>query len=206
MRIDNMTQYRLEFPPWLNVMETHGAWQEAIDLLYENWKKAPNNLNNTICLGGEIWYVLYLHSISKSDPAKSFPAINEDLLLARLVEVTRFGIAYFSNNAVFCSYFGYMIKVIPYFFYTDTEPYILTKDCFARQEAAINLMREAYAIEPGNPFAKVMYYETDNSAEYYLACDELWKQTPVAQWGDSEVSQYFMRIMNGDAKSDETTG
>lgn len=192
-----MTQYLLQFPRCIIDMEQKGQWQEATDFLYEEWKKDPRNLNLLICSGAEIWYALYLKSVFDSAPNGDSFAVNKSLLERRLVEVARYGFEIFSENPVFCGYFGYMIKVIPFIFHTDEKPYILAKDSLARQISAIQMMRKAFVLEPNNPFTKVMFYEIDGGEEYIDACCELWKHTPVSRWGDSEVSQYFLRILNG---------
>lgn len=63
------------------------------------------------------------------------------------------------------------------------------------------MMHYSYKLAPHSPFTKAMQYESEyygKDTPYYDACKEIWSQVTPTQWGDSEVQQYFFRILNGD--------
>lgn len=192
-----MTQYNLIFEPETKVFESQHQWISAAAVQYHLWKKDPINLNSLICAGTQAWYGILAIDNDKLNPNSSVKHVDgeDEILYSMLTEITRCGEQYFLHNAVFNAYFGYMMKVMPYFFLDYAGDYD------GWQAKGIGMMQHAYSLEPENPLAKAMYYESQDIArttQYNDACKELWSTMTLEQWGDGEVQQYFFRILQGE--------
>lgn len=192
-----MTQYNLFFEPEIKALEARHQWISAALLQYHLWKKDPMNLNAILCAGTQVWYGILAIDYDMLNPKYSQKNIDQDdeILYSMLMEITRWGEKHFLHNAVFNVYFGYMIKVMPYFF-LDYEG-----DYDGWQSKGIGMIGYAYRVEPENPLVKAMYYESlggDIGKQYDAACKELWSNMTLDRWGDSEVQLYFYRILQGD--------
>ena len=109
------------------------------------------------------------------------------------MEVTQYGLDHFSACACFNAFFGYMIKVMPYFFINYHGDYNGWYD------KGIEMMKSAYQLAPQDLLAKAMYYEAmEDDTEYQNVCGQIWRALTPEDWGNSLVQQYFFRILNGD--------
>ena len=138
----------------------------------------------------------YLHYFEDWSPHPyGIELANREEIEDMLMDVTRCGLKHFHNNSTFNAYFGYMFKVMPYFFKDYNGDYV------GWQQKGISMMRYSYMLDSLNPLAKAMYYEIDcdNESDYIQACQELWKQIDPIEWGQSEVQMYFYSVLNGNA-------
>lgn len=188
-----MTEYRLFFDDNIIKLEQERNWKEAVEILYTQWKINLHNINSLLCLGTELWYMLLVEEYQRFNPNKNetYIFLDKNLSYERLMEVTRFAINNFSENPVVNSYFGYMIKVMPYFFtdYNGDYDYWHYKGC--------HMIKYAYNLEPNNPFVRAMYYELDSENEdlYRQSCSEFWDCISLDDWGNSAVQKYFSGIL-----------
>ena len=187
-----MEPYNLIFDANILALEQEDCWSEAATLAYRQWKLSPNLLNSLLCAGTELWYALLLATRNKENPHEF---TQEKGLQDNLMEVTRWGLNYFADSVAFNGYFGYMIKVMPYFFPDYNGDYI------GWETKGITMMRHSHEIDPTNPFAKAMLYEPDyygKGTPFFEACSEIWANITPVQWGASAVQQYFFYILFGD--------
>ena len=190
-----MTQYKLHFDDVTKGLEIAHQWYSATQRLYELWERDPMNLNNLLCVGTETWYCLLACDYDSLDPEQQriIPSFEVDKLYEILTIIFHYGERNFSENAIFNAYFGYMIRVMPYFFLDCAGDYV------GWQNKGKKMVRSAYMQEPNNPFVRAIYFEQESyqSEEFDAACKLLWSEVSPSVWGDSEVPQYFLRILNG---------
>lgn len=193
-----MELFQLIFGDEIPKLEKENRWKSVVDIVFQQWKSTPNDLNSLLCAGTQLWYTLLVMDYIKNDP---FPPDNVEFvsnvqLQNNLMNVTRYGFEFFSDNSIFNAYFGYMISVMPYYFLDYNEDYLGWKS------KGIEMMRRSYNLDPSSPFTKAMYYEPEGPGKdtpFYDACKEIWSIITPEQWGDSEVQQYFFRILHGDS-------
>lgn len=185
-----MSLYLLDFSPEIIKAEEAYNMAEATEIAYTQWKAQPMDRNLLLCAGTELWYSQVQSDYYIFDPSVIFG--DETLRLERLMKVTRWMFRYFANDAVCNAYFGYLIKVMPYFF-ND-----FGGDADGWREKGRNMMKKAYRLDPENLLAKVMYYEAlDDFPRFEAACTELWKRETPESWGKSAVQEYFFSILSG---------
>lgn len=192
-----MIQFQLLFDPQISALEKENKWKTAADMVYRQWRAHPDDLNCLLCAGTQLWYTVLAQEYLQNDPCfhGTLELALPEQLQKDLMEVTRYGFAHFSDNAAFLGYFGYMIKVMPYLFPDYNSDYD------GWQKKGIGMMQMAYQLDPMCPFAKAMNFEVDaigNHERYFEACKELWTAITPEQWGNSEVQQYFFRILCGE--------
>lgn len=192
-----MKQYNLIFNPYVLELEQKQQWETVTEYVYLQWKENPMDLNGLLCVGTESWYALLISDYYRHHPSppEHIQLASEEKLQNYLMEATRWGRTHFSDQSMFNAYFGYMMKVMPYFFQDYHGDYI------GYQEKGITMMRRAYELDPKNPLAKAMFYEPDffgKDTPYFNACREIWENNTPEQWGNSKVQQYFFRILYGD--------
>ena len=145
-----------------------------------------------------MWYTLLVMDYIRNDPSPptAVEFVPDIQLQKHLMNVTRYGFKHFANNPIFNAYYGYMICLMPYFFLDYNGDYS------GWQSKGHEMMRRSYNLDTNSPFTKAMYYESEGSGKdtpFYDACKEIWSIMTPEQWGDSEVQQYFFRILHGDS-------
>ena len=187
---------KIDFDPAVSELERREDWNAAVRLVYDKWAQNPTNLCDLLAAGTHMWYTLLLIDEAKSNP---FPPASgaempfSDDIMVRLMEITRYGFDHFSASACFNAFFGYMMKVMPYFFIDYHGDYNGWYD------KGIEMMKNAYRLSPQDLLAKAMYYEAmEDDAEYRSVCRQIWSGLTPEEWGNSLVQQYFFRILNGD--------
>lgn len=189
--------FRLHFDKRIAELEKGNRWKTVIDIVWQQWTDHPNDINYLLCAGTQLWYTLLVMDYLRNDPSPPdfIETVPDTQLQNCLMNVTRYGFIYFSNNPIFNAYFGYMICVMPYYFSDYNGDYS------GWQSKGREMMRLSYRLDPHSPFTRAMYYEQDAYGEdtmFHKACKEIWSQITPKQWGDSEVQQYFFRILQGD--------
>ena len=194
-----MEQYILKYSAEIYELEQAGKWKTVADLVFHQWRTGPMNFNQLLCAGVELWYALLVYDYCRNSPPPiddiELPE-NDFQLQCNLMEVTRWGFQHFSYNAAFNAYFGYMMKVMPYYFIDYNGDYD------GWQQKGISMMRYSYSLDPVSPFTKAMFYEPDyynRDTPFYDACKELWSTITPEEWGKCEAQQYFFRILFGDS-------
>lgn len=175
-------------------LQKKGNLYEAAQALYLRWKECPMDLNALLSAGMELWYALLMYYRDGDVPWEStyiWPQ-GENNLHIYLDEVYCWGEKYFSEDAMFNAYFGYMLRVMPYFFRSYKGDY----DGWQRKGE--DMMHHSFELEPENPLTKALHYESGADAEYVHACSELWKRITPIQWGCSAMQQYLFHILHGD--------
>ena len=193
-----MEEFRLLFDKRIATLEKDNRWKTAANIVLQQWENNPNDLNSLLCAGTQLWYTLLVMDDIRNDPfpPDNIEFISDEQLQNNLLHVTRYGFKHFADNSIFNAYFGYMISVMPYFFLDYNGDYLGWKS------KGITMMHYSYYLDPSSPFTKAMYYEPEGSGKYtpfYDSCKEIWSLITPEQWGDSEVQQYFFRILHGDS-------
>lgn len=193
-----MQQFQLTFDKRIPKLEKKNCWKTAVDIVMQQWLANPHDLNCLLCAGTQLWYTLLVMDHIRNDPSPptAVEFIPDIQLQKHLMNVTRYGFKHFANNPIFNAYYGYMIYLMPYFFLDYNGDYL------GWQAKGIEMMCLSYRLDPDNPFTKAMYYEQDGYGKdtpFYDACKEIWSKITPVQWGDSEVQQYFFRILHGDS-------
>ncbi len=192
-----MADYVLSFDSYILELEKMNKWKSLAYVVYQNWKDEPYRLEHVLCAGTELWYIRLIIDYFEdwSPHPYGIELANREEIEDMLMDVTRCGLKHFHNNSTFNAYFGYMFKVMPYFFKDYNGDYV------GWQQKGISMMRYSYMLDSLNPLAKAMYYEIDcdNESDYIQACQELWKQIDPIEWGQSEVQMYFYSVLNGNA-------
>lgn len=193
-----MEEFRLLFDKRIASLEKDNRWKTAADIVFEQWETNPNDLNCVLCAGTQLWYTLLVMEYIRNDPSPTTAVefVPDMQLQKHLMNVTRYGFEHFANNPVFNAYYGYMICLMPYFFLDYNGDYL------GWQEKGHEMMRRSYNLDSNSPFTKAMYYESEGYGKdtlFYDACQEIWSIITPEQWGNSEVQQYFFRILHGDS-------
>ena len=193
-----MQQFQLTFDKRIPKLEKKNCWKTAVDIVMQQWLANPHDLNCLLCAGTQLWYTLLVMDYIRNDPSPptAVEFVPDIQLQKHLMNVTRYGFKHFANNPIFNAYYGYMICLMPYFFLDYNGDYL------GWQTKGIEMMRLSYRLDPDNPFTRAMYYEQDGYGKdtpFYDACKEIWSKITPTQWGDSEVQQYFFRILHGDS-------
>ena len=193
-----MEQFLLAFDKRIPELEKKNRWKTAADIVLQQWRDSPRELNRLLCAGTQLWYTLLVMDYIKAEP---FPPDNIEIVAvpevqSDLMTVTQYGFAHFANNPVFNAYFGYMISVMPGHFSDHNGDYLEWK------AKGIEMIHRSYDLAHDNPFTKAIRYELEGyekDTAYYDACKELWSGITPERWGNSEVQQYFFRILWGDS-------
>lgn len=193
-----MEEFRLLFDKRIATLEKDNRWKTVVDIVLQQWEASPNDLNCLLCVGTQLWYTLLVMDYIRNDP---FPPtavefVPDIQLQKHLMNVTRYGFKHFANNPIFNAYYGYMICLMPYFFPDYNGDYL------GWQAKGSEMLRRSYKLDPNSPFTRAMYFEKDGyekDTPFFDACKEIWSKMTPAQWGDSEVQQYFFRILHGDS-------
>lgn len=193
-----MEEFRLLFDKRIAILEKENRWKTAVDIVLQQWEANPNDLNCLLCVGTQLWYTLLVMDYIRNDPSPptAVEFVPDIQLQKHLMNVTRYGFKHFANNPIFNAYYGYMICLMPYFFLDYNGDYS------GWQSKGHEMMRRSYNLDTNSPFTKAMYYESEGSGKdtpFYDACKEIWSIMTPEQWGDSQVQQYFFRILHGDS-------
>lgn len=183
-----MVLFLLDYPEKVIVYERKGFFDKAAELCYQRWKICPSNLAYLVSAGAQMWYTSYLIDVNKGDPnsvAASFP--DQDVILLWLEEITQYGFDNFTNITEFNVIFGYMARTLPDQF----------GDYLWWYDKGNAMIQKAYHDAPDNLIAKAMYYSSIDDKAYRAVCTKIWERITPAQWGKSEVQQYFFRILCG---------
>ena len=193
-----MELFQLDFNNIVPTLEKENRWKTVVDIVLQQWKASPNDLNYLLCAGTQLWYTLLVMDCIRNDPfaPDDVEIVPDEQLQIDLMNVTRYGFKHFADNPIFNAYFGYMISVMPYFFLDYNGDYL------GWRAKGIEMMHRSYNLDPNSPFTKAMCYKSDGYGKdtpYYNACKEIWSEITPTQWGNSEVQQYFFRILHGDS-------
>ena len=191
-----MGKYNLVFDNFVVELEEEYRWLEVTEWVYQQWKKNSEDLNCLLCAGTELWYILLEANYYENNPKISsyIEILDKELVMKRLIEITRYGEEKFANEAIFNSYFGFMINVYPYFFVIENS----YEEWLKKGHAMIDY---SYKLEPDNLFVKAIYCEqtdSENETTLFEGCKEMWSVTTPEQWGNSGVKQYFFYRLLGD--------
>lgn len=185
-----MILFQLDYPEKVTEYEREGSYDKAAALCYERWKNCPFDLPKLVAAGTQMWYTSYLIDVNEGDPhpmTASFP--EQDVLLAWLQEITLYGFSKFPDATEFNVIFGYMARTLPDQF--------LGADYLWWYNKGNAMIQKAYHDAPDNLIAKAMYYSSIDDKAYRAVCTKIWERITPAQWGKSEVQQYFFRILCG---------
>lgn len=191
-----MEEFHLHFNNAIFEFEETGDWVSATEYAFRDWENDPINIRKLLCAGTELWYGMLLVDYYKYSP---MPATNLllpefDKLEHRLNTVAKFGFNNFVDSPAFNMYFGYMIKCMPYYFLDYGGKY----DDW--QKKGIDMIKYACTFKPNNPLLTAMLYLVQEQDECFVdSCRELWHQVTPDKWGNTQVQQYFFRILNGES-------
>lgn len=190
-----MEDFYLNFNKTVFTYEESEDWVSATEYVFRDWENDPMNIRKLLCAGTELWYGMLVIDYYKYSPTRSpnllLPQYDE--LERRLNNVTKCGFDYFLDCPEFNAYFGYMIKCMPYYFF----------DCDGKyddwQKKGIDMIKYAHTLRPLNPFLTAMFYLVQEQDESFIdSCRELWHQVTPDKWGNTQVQQYFFRILDGE--------
>lgn len=190
-----MEQCLLEFDAQIVALEKSQRYATAAYKVYQQWKDEPSNTKRILSAGTYLWHTHLMQDYYKNhpNPPLNIEYIPEETLDTMLMAVTNKGFDILSDDVMFNSYFGYMIKVVPYYFVDYNGDYI------GWQQKGISMMEHATMLEPNNSFVKALFFVSNDNPAYESVCKTFWEQITPNQWGDLQVQQYFFYILNGDA-------
>lgn len=153
-----MNKYILTFNMEIYDLEKQFKWTECIELLYEQWKQDPANMNHLLLAGTELWYILleynyYEDALWDTSYGDGF---DKELAISSPIEITNYGERKFMNNPVFNIYFGIMINVYPYFFMSKDD----YKEWFDKGK---EMIKRAFAQDSKSLFVQGLYYQSEVS-------------------------------------------
>ncbi len=162
-------------------MEQNNMWMNARDKLYDLWKSSYN-LDFTIRLGAECWYILIEWEFIEKDN------LNYVFFQDTLRAVTYFGLKKFKNENKFLTVFGYMISTFPFLFSNDEN----------LEEEGRDILKKAYMKNSDDLVTKALYLGTTNKIlEYKQAIkDTLTKYDMNGIFnGNTAIEKYFREVI-----------
>lgn len=194
-----MTQFRLKFPRQVEGLEKSHQWMEAVELVFREWRKEPFDLNALLCAGTEAYCILVMchemepeHRHCATDPSTDRKPLDEGAVTDMLMDVTRFGLRHFSDNAVFNGYFGFMMDLFPLIFDDKAGDCVKSNNFAGWEKKGREMLRHGLELEPEHPFLRAV------CAVGKAAREELWARMPPEKWGSSMVSRWFFYELEGD--------
>lgn len=182
--------------------EKKQRWNTVINYLFDKWKNDPYCLNNLLCIGTELWYVILEMDYWNNSPTtlpKNIELVSDKYLQNKLMEVTRWGFDNFADSPLFNAVFGYLIKVMPYLFIDYNGDYV------GWREKGINMIKRSYEIDNSCLVIRALYCELTVQPEeqsvndkFMDSCKALWETITPEDWGKTAVQRYFFYILNGD--------
>jgi hypothetical protein len=100
----------LKFPSYVKELEMSRHWDLILRQLVKEWQTDRACANSLLCAGIALWYCLVFEDELEFDAA-----LDRELLLDQLNEITQYGWKNFSENWKFNMFFGFMISLYPYF-------------------------------------------------------------------------------------------
>ena len=177
----------LTFNEKVKELEHQNKWNEVFELLHIEWEEDKTNINNFLCLGTEIWFILVFYERLR------IKIIDKNLLYEKLKELKNYGFEKFENQKYFNAIFGYMIKVMPYLFIDDGTA--VSYDEW--QKKGEEMIRKAYLKEKSNPFFAALYFCSIYDEEKMKDSCRLFTQVKNEFFSeDEEVGAYFIRILS----------
>lgn len=192
-----MKKYILSFQDWVCDLEEEFQWAKVTDMLYMHWKMNPLSMEKLLHAGTELWYALLECNYYKSAPKapENFEFIDRDLTMNRLIEITKFGELHFGDNPIFNAYFGVMIDVQPFFFFTSED------NCEEWFEKGEKMIEYAYTQDSESLFVQGLYCQLTHSKgkePFEEVCKKIWSVVTPKQWGESGVNRYFFYYLSGE--------
>ena len=169
-------------------LEQSEDWDNARVLLYSLWENDKDNVNKLCRVISECWYVL-----TEWDCCISNKNLSYDDFKNTLINVTEYGLAYFSDNEKFLWMTGYMISLFPYLFYKDD-----IDDLYSQwEQRGKEMLLHSNQIAPDNLISKVLYLGTLNNSDDYLTTKlQLAPLLTNIFQGQTVIEEYFKDILS----------
>lgn len=178
----------LKFNNKIKELEEQNKWNEIVELLTNEWEKDKTDLNNYLCLGTEIWFLIVFYDRLR------IKSIDRNSLILKLNEIKNYGFDNFKNQVYFNAIFGYMIYLMPYYFF-DGDGTAAAYDEW--QTRGKNMMQKAYLKDKYNPVFAALYYNSHGKEEKFKKSSMLFSQDKHKYFSESEeVGSYFIRILS----------
>jgi len=188
-----MKRYILQFDKKFLDLEDANLESDAVEYVYWRWKNAPMSIDRLLCAGVALWHAIRVYDYDIHNPSfeRCADVQYEDNLYGRLMEVTKWGMNFFSDDPSFNVYFGYLIEVMPYFFLDYGGDYD------GWRQKGRDMIRHAHALDPNSVFVQAMLFRNECTDLFEDACVRLWMHVTPKQWGNSGFQQYLFYILNG---------
>lgn len=168
-------------------IERQEKWEDARELLYNDWMRDKQNIGKFLRLLSECWYVLSLWDSCIDTETLSYQKFKDSL-----IECAEFGFLNFNNDGQFLCIAGYMASMLPYLFYND-ELGDLYSEWEQRGKDMVNM---AHSLYPNDQVATVLNLGAQNSTQEYVKAKESLRCSLNAIFpGQTAVEQYFKEIL-----------
>lgn len=167
----------------LKELESKEKWDEAKELLYDLWSENKDNIDLTIRLIAECWYVLAEWEFVDNQK------LCYESFSRTLQEVNIYGLENFKENHKFSTIVGYMISTLPFLFGKD-EVY---------ESIGKSMLERVYINNPEDLFGKIFYLGTTNNIEKYRhAVKEAENKSKLGELftGDTAIENYFKEVVS----------
>lgn len=172
----------------LVVLERQGKWEEARALLYSRWSADQRDAGKLYRLLSECWYVLAEWGCCIRDAETRAEQFQKTLM-----EVTRYGMAHFYDDASFLWMAGYMICLFPHLFYEGTSGELFP----AWEKRGKGMLARSVQMDPDNLLSKVLYLgaRPDASEAYALTKKQLAPYLHAVFPGNTAIEVYFRDVL-----------
>ena len=170
--------------PGLSELEQAEHWDEAVNLLYDNWCSDKENVEKLCRVLFECWYVM---DDTMNDEMLLFSKCQE-----KLIEVTQYGVTHCSSDPLFLWLAGYAISLFPFFFYEGNNSALAGE----WEQKGKEMLICSTKIAPDNLIAKVFFYGLEsNNPDYLLEKLALAPHLDDLIPGNSAIERYFRAIL-----------
>lgn len=143
----------------LEEIEHQYKWELAVETLYNLWHEDMKNVSKLCRLISECWIILSTSEVAVVLSTESFKSIKE-----KLINCTNYGLNNFGKEPSFLWLCGYMMTLLPYLFYDDSN-----EDLYSSvNKMGCELLCRAKTLEHENYLYKVSYLGIGEFNEEYV--------------------------------------
>jgi hypothetical protein len=170
----------------LRELELAEQWEQASILLQNQWEDCDRDLESSLRLLAECWFVGCMWFRNVDAEADAFDASQ-----AALIEVYEYCNANFADNVKYLIMCGYMESIYPFFFYLPGEV-----DRYIEFESkAVDMIKTARRLAPGDILVRYFYAMiVENKARYTHWQKCLGKILHNYFSEETEIERYFLGV------------
>lgn len=169
-------------------LEKQEKWEDARQLLYNEWASDKLNSGKLLWLLSESWYVLSLWDSCIDTEGLSYKKLKNTVC-----ECTEFGLQKFQDDMSFLCIVGYMASILPYLFYGDEAG-----DLYSEwEQKGRDMLLRATRVATDNLISKVLYLGSQGTSEEYLTAKiQLRPMLGDIFVGHTAIEEYFRDILS----------